>query len=218
MQPIYRNRGYLPHIEDHASTYFITLRLAGTLPRSVLERIQADLNGLRKSRQTGKLPPSEEQRLKYLETIKIQNYLDRGFGDCWLKRPEIAGVIKEAVEHHDGQSYASHICCIMPNHLHWILTPTKKKDTGELDSLLIPIMQRFKSFTAHTANTLLKRTGSFWSREYYDHRVRSSEEFYKLVQYTLQNPVKAHLCTNWKDWRWTILSRTLADGLSEDGI
>jgi hypothetical protein len=142
MQPIYRNRGYLPHIEDHASTYFITLRLAGTLPRSVLERIQADLNGLRKSRQNGKLPPPEEQRLKYLETIKIQNYLDCGFGECWLKRPEIAGVIKEAVEHHEGKGYISHICCIMPNHLHWILTPTKKKDTRELDSLLIPIMQR----------------------------------------------------------------------------
>jgi hypothetical protein len=70
MKRIYRNRGYLPHLEDHASTYFITLRLAGTLPKSVLERIQADLNNLRRSHKTRKLEPSEEQRLKYLETIK----------------------------------------------------------------------------------------------------------------------------------------------------
>jgi putative transposase len=106
----------------------------------------------------------------------------------------------------------------MPNHLHWILTPMKKKEMGELDSLLIPIMQQFKSFTAHTANTMLKRTGSFWSREYYDHRIRSNDEFSRLVQYTLQNPVKAHLCKHWKDWQWIILSRTLADSLSEDSI
>ena len=84
-------RGYLPHLEDHASTFFITLRLAGTLPKSVLERIQADLNSLRRSHKARKLEPSEEQRLKYLETIKIQNYLDSGFGECWLKRPDYCG-------------------------------------------------------------------------------------------------------------------------------
>lgn len=74
-------------------------------------------------------------------------------------------------------------------------------------------MQRFKSFTAHSANKILQRSGSFWSKEYYDHCVRSSEEFYRLVQYSIQNPVKARLCEEWNQWPWTICSDKIKEFL-----
>jgi hypothetical protein len=35
-------------------------------------------------------------------------------------------------------------------------------------------------------------------REYYDRLVRSEEEFYRIVNYILENPEKAGL----RDWRW----------------
>ena len=125
-------------------------------------------------------------------------------------------MIKEAVIHHDRSRYISHVCCIMPNHVHWILTPERQKGMTKLDSRrFIPIIQKFKSFTAHQANKILSRSGSFWSREYYDHRIRTSEEFNRLIQYTIQNPVKARLCTHWKDWPWTFCSKTLTELLAE---
>jgi REP-associated tyrosine transposase len=102
----------------------------------------------------------------------------------------------------------------MPNHLHWILTPKRRKGMTKLDSQIIPIMQSFKSFTAHSANKLLNRTGPFWSREYYDHLIRTEEQFGKLVQYTIQNPVKAKLCSHWKEWPWTICSNPVLDSLT----
>jgi len=34
---IYRDRGYLPHFESEEATYFVTFRLAGSLPATVLE-------------------------------------------------------------------------------------------------------------------------------------------------------------------------------------
>jgi putative transposase len=76
-------------------------------------------------------------------------------------------------------------------------------------------MQRFKSFTAHSANKILQRTGQFWSREYYDHCIRSSDEFYRLVQYTIQNPVKAGLCEEWNEWSWTICSDSIKEFLEK---
>lgn len=209
----YRTRGYLPHLENRGSTYFITLRLAGTLPIEALNQIRDELKILRKERHDKKLNAFEEQRLKYLETCKIQDYLDKGLGECWLKEPAIAELVQEAVLHHDGETYDSHVCCIMPNHLHWIFTPKRLKGMGKLDSRIIPIMQRFKSFTAHSANKILQRSGSFWSKEYYDHCVRSSEEFYRLVQYSIQNPVKARLCEEWNQWPWTICSDKIKEFL-----
>ena len=36
------HRGYLPHFKSETGTYFVTFRLAGTLPQSVLEQIEAE--------------------------------------------------------------------------------------------------------------------------------------------------------------------------------
>jgi REP element-mobilizing transposase RayT len=89
----------------------------------------------------------------------------------------------------------------MPNHVHVVFTV--KSTGGELDSDLIPILHSWKSFTAHKANKLLKRHGEFWQSEYYDHLIRSEDEFSHYVNYTIQNPVKAGLCHAWREWPWT---------------
>ena len=39
---------------------------------------------------------------------------------------------------------------------------------------------------------------------------RNSEEFDRLVRYTLDNPVKAKLCKTWNEWPWTICSESIA--------
>jgi REP element-mobilizing transposase RayT len=70
------------------------------------------------------------------------------------------------------------------------------------DAPLDVILHSLKSWTASEANTLLNRTGQFWQHESYDHVVRSGEEFDRIVNYVLQNPVKAGLVTNWQEWRW----------------
>jgi REP-associated tyrosine transposase len=119
--------------------------------------------------------------------------------------------VKEAILHNDKNLYETHVCCIMPNHLHWIFTPLRKNDTTQKESLLIPIVQAFKSFTSHAANKILQRSGAFWSREYYDHLIRNSEQFSKLVAYSIENPVKARLCSQWEHWPWTIWTQTILD-------
>ena len=146
--------------------------------------------------------PAEEQKLKYLETRRIQDYLDKGIGDCWLKEERIAEILAKAITHFEGIKYISHAWCIMPNHFHWILTPHDGNSPQVVQSSLAAIVHSIKSYTAHGANKILKRNGPFWSREYYDHCIRDGEQFGRLVMYTIENPIKAGLCREWNEWRW----------------
>lgn len=161
---LYRDRGYLPHLEIPDSTYFITFRLAGTLPQTVLEGIRAERAKRAELARTKDriLSRLEEERLKYLESHRIQEYLDKGIGECCLRDERIAGMVQQAIGHFEGIRYDSHAWCIMPNHVHWLITTRQTREISKLDSALILIVQGIKSFTAHQANKILKRTGSFW--------------------------------------------------------
>jgi hypothetical protein len=82
----------------------------------------------------------------------------------------------------------------MPNHVHAVLTP---KGPYTLSSIL----HSWKSFTANKANSILGREGqSFWQRESYDHLVRDEDDFIRVCNYTLNNPVKAGLCHKAEEW------------------
>jgi len=126
---LYRNRGYLPHLELTNSTYFVTFRLAGTLPHQVIEQLRTERQSILEiaKKQNRKLNHLEEIRLKYLESTSIQKYLDKGIGDCWLKEPVVSKMVRDSILHFDGSRYTSHAFCIMPNHLHWVLTPIFRK-------------------------------------------------------------------------------------------
>ncbi len=41
-----------------------------------------------------------------------------------------------------------------------------------------------------------------------DHVVRDPEEYQRIVAYVLNNPVKAGLVQEWKDWPWSYFDRT----------
>jgi len=47
---------------------------------------------------------------------------------------------------------------------------------------------------------ILRRQGTFWQREYYDHLIRNENELQGALRYVAENPVKAGL-VNW-GWVW----------------
>ena len=79
----------------------------------------------------------------------------------------------------------------MPNHVHVVFRQLA-------DHTLAGIVHGWKSYTAKEANRLLRRTGVFWQREYYDHLVRDEADFRRIVRYVLENPKEAGL----RDWPW----------------
>jgi len=224
-----RSRGRLPHWERAQGTYFVTFRLAGTLPSQVLESWEADRRESEAlAKQQGREPNAQErQRLHNLYTERIDAYLDSGAGACWLRNPKTAYVVVDALRFFDGQRYDLHAWSVMPNHVHVVLTVApassrqpngpSRQDAGATKRRITPlasILHSWKSYTANQANRILHREGEFWQREYYDHLIRDDRDFERCVAYTVQNPVKAGLCERWEDWPWSGLGDSVAPASS----
>lgn len=69
--------------------------------------------------------------------------------------------------------------------------------------IVTDILRLIKGSTARECNKILNRSGSFWQQESYDHVVRDHIELLRIVEYVINNPVKASLCEKWEDWKWS---------------
>jgi hypothetical protein len=64
-------------------------------------------------------------------------------------------------------------------------------------------MMRFKRATAHFVNKHLEQPlNPLWQEEWFDHWSRSPQEDDKIVSYIINNPVKAGLVSDPRDWAW----------------
>jgi putative transposase len=201
------SRGYLPHVKREGATYFVTLRLADSLPKEVLmkflaekaERIRRlDLslacnNGLAKPKP---IEHSEEAIEKDYRR-KVERYLDKGAGECLLRRPEIAELLAGAFRFFADERYRLDAWVVMPNHAHAVFWPMPNNTVSD-------IVKSWKQFTATRANRILNRIGTeLWQPEPFDHWIRNDEEHDRCCHYVIWNPAKAGLCGKPGDWRWS---------------
>ncbi len=198
-------RRNLPHIQPRGSTFLINFRLAGSLPQIVIEDLKAKAEQLEHTLQTI-ANPAERFRHKDQEQRKLFGKWDDTLhksqtGPFYLKDVLIAQIVADAIRYHDGDWFELVAFCIMPNHAHIVLTPFKSSETA--DYSLTKIMHNIKRNSAKQANTALGRTGQFWQHESYDHFVRDEAELGRILQYVINNPVKAGLVADWQDWKWT---------------
>ena len=209
---IHKTRRNLPHWEQTGCTYFITWRLADSLPAVKLQEWKAA-----RARWLAAHPEpwTPEVRAQYHReiTARIERWLDAGHGACVLRRPDARGIVARALHHFDGQRYVLDGCVIMPNHVHVLVTP--QCDTGfpacdpsdpqpgkagalsqagkPVSHSLSAILQSWKGYSAREINRLLGQRGQLWMDENFDHAVRSSEQFAHFQRYLRENPVKARL-------------------------
>ena len=167
-------RGDLPHLYKEGCTYFVTFCLADAVPERLRRRRSIDDAG----------QPSE---------IAEHFDLDPDQGECILLEPRIASIIEASMLHFQGQRYALSAWCVMPNHVHVVVTPYA-------DHALSDILHSWKSFSAHEINRALRRVGKLWEKESFDHLVRHDRAFEQFVTYTENNPVVAGLCERPADW------------------
>jgi REP element-mobilizing transposase RayT len=191
--PTIRSRGRLPHWEADHAIYFVTFRLADSLPRSVLQAYKLERQSIVAAALAAgrSFSSSEQKQLEKLFREKIKSKLDAGAGRCYLAKPAVADAVAEALRHFDLSRYRLYAWCVMPNHVHALFRPLA-------DHKLAGVVHSWKSYCANKANLLLGLSGDFWQREYYDHLVRSEKEFHRIVEYILRNPEYAGL----PDWRW----------------
>jgi REP element-mobilizing transposase RayT len=126
--------------------------------------------------------------------------------DPALSIPRVARVIEDALLHFHGERYALHAWCVMPDHVHVLVTPFQ-------DRTLDTILHSWKSFTANEVNKMLHRAGALWQPESFDHLVRSPEAFDKFAAYIESNPVTAGLCSDPSSWQFSSARHRCGAGL-----
>jgi REP element-mobilizing transposase RayT len=192
MRGAIRSRGYLPHREAEHPIYFVTFRLADSLPRELVARFRKERDASEKATATGR-SGADSAHLRELRSLlrRAERCLDSGLGECHMRDSRIAKIVADAIQHFRGTRYEVLAWCVMPNHVHVVFSPL-----GE--NRLEGILHSWKSFSALTANRLLRRRGPFWQREYFDHLVRNEGSLLKIIRYVKENPQKAGL----RNWPW----------------
>ncbi|MBC8372746.1 MAG: transposase [Planctomycetes bacterium] len=180
LSPVGRLKGNLPHWRQDGATYFVTFRLADSIPQAKLRQ------WITERKQWLELHPAPhdtdlQREFNQLFTQRFLKWLDAGYGECILAGPDVRGLVADALRHFDGQRYRLADWVIMPNHVHMLVSPIG-------DRKLSSVLQSLKSFTAHGINRLLGRRGTIWQKESFDHIVRSVESFLWIARYIQDNP------------------------------
>jgi REP element-mobilizing transposase RayT len=194
-------RGYLPHVKREGASYFVTFRLADSLPREVLLRFEHEkaerIRRLQEFTQRGEAINDSEEEIARDFQRQLERYLDRGCGACHLRRPEVADLVVGALQHFASTRYLLHEWVVMPNHVHVIVWPMPNFSLSD-------ILKSWKQFTSRRAKPMVGMdTESFWQTESYDHWIRNETEKARISRYIRNNPVIARLCARPEDWRWS---------------
>jgi len=195
-------RRNLPHWHPEGKTIFITWRLYGSLPASVLRKIaQAGMPvpQRRNRRKDGATKPTESDSIDSPESPfrQLDAALDRAkSGPLWLAGPEFAGYAEYPIlRGAELGRFLLHAYVIMPNHVHVLLDPYVP-----LPKISGPI----KGVSACDINARLARTGKpLWQDESFDHWIRNSAEFERIRYYIEWNPVHARLVDEPSQWQWS---------------
>jgi len=179
-----RNRR-LPHWQQVGCTYFITYRLADSIPVTEQQLWRDERN--RWLKRNPEPWTMRQQRIYYRRFVeRIQNLMDLGYGRCELRAPICSRIVEDSICYFDGKRYDLGDYVIMPNHVHSLVRPYD-------DVCLSTLLQGWKGFSARQINSALNRSGTLWLDESFDHIVRSAEQLEYLRKYIQENPSRAAL-------------------------
>ena len=175
----WHENGYLPHRDEPGLVQFVTCRLADAFPT----KLRSEREGLLKI---------EDDRKRRIE---LEAYLDKGRGECHLRRRDIAATVEGSLLFRHDVQYDLHAWVIMPNHVHLLFRVR--------DAPMWHLVDAWKGFTAKAANRILGRKGQFWQEGYWDTYMRDGGHELRTRRYIENNPTKAKLVAFAKDWLWS---------------
>ncbi|MEO8587853.1 MAG: transposase [Flavobacteriales bacterium] len=174
-----RTRRNLPHWSQEGKLYFITWRLADSLPQEVLARIEADRRAWVREhgdKRVGELAPFLRREWYRLFHHRVQRWLDAGHGSCVLRKPEARGIVVDALRQFQDDRYHLGSFAIAGNHVHVLVAPHAGVD-------LSSVMHSWKSFTANAINKALGLSGRLWMDEYFDRILRNQIHLDRVEEY-----------------------------------
>jgi len=182
------HRRNLPHLYYNDGIYFITYRLADSLPREFVAELKEELKTSNKN--------FNDKDKRYFK--KYDDILDSlSYGKKYLSIPEIAYCNQQILHKYEMKEYKIICYTIMPNHIHLVIELLKGNKGVSV------IMKLLKGSSSRESNKILNISGKFWQDESFDRLVRDDIELYNIINYVLNNPVKADLIDDWQKWPYT---------------
>jgi REP element-mobilizing transposase RayT len=176
-----KNQGaHLPHWHQDGVLYFITFRLADSLPQEKLKIFTQEKEVWLNQNPE---PHNSEQKAEYYErfVMRIQQWLDLGYGSMILRDKEAKSLVTNVIQYFDGSRYRLDTFVVAANHVHALLMP-------QGDHTLSNILHSWKSFSAKELLKLpiaaqLTTAPKVWQKESWDHIVRSKSSLNKFREY-----------------------------------
>ena len=191
--PIRVYHRHLPHWRQDGATYFVTFRLADSIP-------QEQLRALKRWRATWERSHAERNSEKEWKefareiTGRTEAWLDEGYGECVFRNRALAAEMSKSLLHFQDTRCLTSCFTVLPNHVHAVMKPL---GNFELEAIL----ESVKRFVSRKVNALLGRSGILWEQESHDRIIRDEEHLFRVVQYIGRNPVKASLPREqWVRW------------------
>ena len=195
-QPLDRNavviqyRRKLPHFRQEGATYFVTFRLADSVPEEIAQEMrQAEEIWARRLQEAKSVSTSlkdEYEDQRRARAIRLENLLDAGAGACWMRTGEFRDQVCSTLLHFHELRFTMYSFVVMPNHVHALLRPLPGHD-------LESIIGTWKQHSALILNRMIGQSGTFWQAETWDRIVRDSDHFRRVARYIARNPIRAGL-------------------------
>jgi REP element-mobilizing transposase RayT len=186
--PIDQHQHRLPHWQQGSVFYFVTWRLADSLPRDKLERWNEERAlWSRLHPQPWDVETESEYHRKF--STAVDNWLDANDGSCVLRDQDLARIVFDALQHFDGKRYSMDAFVVMPNHVHALF---RLLAPHHLES----VVQSWKGFSAREINRRLGKHGRLWQPDYWVRLIRNESHWLKCREYIQENPIKARLSQN----------------------
>jgi REP element-mobilizing transposase RayT len=195
-QQVTVTQGHLPHWDQEGATYFITWRMADSMPKDLWVQWRQRRDAWLKAHEIDPVTPDWRRELELLPEVERHQFrkftlaldleMDACHGTCVLRQPELRQIVVETLHFFDLQRYMLADYVVMPNHVHVLVG-------GLAREAMLAQVESWKRWTAKQINKTLGLHGRFWQDESFDHLVRSENAFWKFRRYIAENPVKAHL-------------------------
>ena len=180
---ITRNR--LPHWEQPGAPFFVTFRLADSIPAERLRELEWE----RRAWQELHPPPlsveAEAESHRRFST-RVDQWMDEGFGRCVLRDPALRHHVERAFQFGQGDRYDLLSWVIMPNHVHALFVL-------HADWKLRDVLHGWKLHSARQINQALGERGQLWQHDYFDRLIRDGDHLRNVIRYIRRNPMKARL-------------------------
>ncbi|MGI6223589.1 MAG: transposase [Prevotella sp.] len=176
----------LQHWVQEGKLYFVTFRLADSIPKEAIKQIVETLNLF-------------EREINYNEKIllhkEMEKYLNKGYGECLLKEKKYREIVEQSIEYYNNRKYRIDSFVIMPNHIHIILQMIEGNE-------LIDIIKNLKHFITHQINSVRGKKDKIFQKGFYDRIIRDPYELNALRLYIKENPKKLRedMYSYYEDW------------------